>query len=548
MVVVKGGAGQLDAVIVGAGLSGIYMLYRLVERGMTVKVLEAASSVGGTWHWNRYPGARCDIPSVDYSYSFSDQLQQEWTWSEHYASQGEILSYLDHVVDRFGLRPHIELETSVVALTYLEDANLWEVATADGERLRARYAIMATGCLSVPTVPEIPGRERYRGERLHTGRWPAGARGEDFAGQRVAVIGTGSSGVGLIPALAGTVDQLTVLQRTPNFVIPARNGPLDSETLREVKRTYAQRRREARRSKRGYPLPEETAEFQSRSALEVSAAERDHAYEIAWRVGGPPFVSTFSDIMTDLEANETAASFVRRKIHETVQDPQVAELLTPTDHPIGTKRICVGEGYYETFNKENVQLVDARASPLEELTPTGIRTSTGHHEFDCIVFATGFDAMTGALTRIDIRGRDGRLLRDEWREGPQAHLGLCAAGFPNLLMITGPGSPSVLCQMVAAAEQHVERIAECIDHLEAHGLDWIEATEVAQRSWADYVDEVAEQTLYPRADSWYLGANVPGKPRRFMPFAGGLVTYDARFEEVVEEGYRGFVVGGARYR
>jgi len=529
---------DVHAVIVGAGFAGLYMLHRLRRLGLSARVFEAGDGVGGTWYWNRYPGARCDVESMDYSYSFSDELQQEWKWTERYASQPEILRYIDHVADRFDLRRDIQLSTRVTAATFDEAERQWTVATDRGHRVTTRFCIMATGCLSTAQVPKLPGRETFRGKTYHTGRWPHG--GVDFSGQRVGVIGTGSSAIQSIPIIAAQAAHLFVFQRTPNFSVPARNAPLDPEFERQVKATYADFRRQARESRVGFVMERSEA-----SALAVTPDERRREYDKRWGRGGLGFTATYVDLLTSQEANDTAAEFCREKIRAAVHDPKVAELLAPKDYPVGTKRMCVDTGYYETFNRDNVTLIDIRRSPIEAITPDGLRTRDAPYTLDSIVFATGFDAMTGALLSIDIRGRGGRTLSDAWAEGPRTYLGLAVAGFPNLFAITGPGSPSVLSNMIVSIEQHVDWIADCLDAMRSQGHETIEATAAAQDAWAAHVNEIGHATLYPRANSWYMGANIPGKPRVFMPYIGGVGAYRQICDRLADKGYEGFTLGRA---
>ena len=531
---------HLDAIIVGGGLAGLYTLHRLRGMGLHARVYEAGSGVGGTWFWNRYPGCRCDVESMEYSYSFSNELQQEWKWPERYGTQPEILRYVNHVAERFDLLRDVQLDTRVRSAVFDAKANRWTVTTEKGEVVSAPFCVMATGNLSTPRMPEFKGLKDFKGRIYHTGLWPK--EGVDFTGQRVAVIGTGSSGVQSIPHIARQAKQLHVFQRTANFSLPARNAPLDPEKERLHKAEYPARRRAAWDTPfgiGGYPPP-------SGSALAVTPEERQRIYEAKWQEGGSiSFLYSFTDLLISKEANETAAEFVRQKIRGIVRDPEVAELLAPKDHPIGTKRLCLDTQYYETFNRENVTLVNARSTPIQEITEAGLRTSAAAYRFDAIVFATGFDAMTGALMEIDVRGSNGSSLRQAWSEGPRTYLGLMAAGFPNLFLITGPQSPGVKTQMILSIEQHADWIAECLAHLRSRDLDRIEADPLAQDAWVEHVNEVANATLYPLANSWYTGANIPGKPRIFMPYVGGVPAYTRHVAESVRKGYAGFVLANA---
>jgi len=532
---------EIDVVVVGAGFSGLYLLHRLRGLGVTAKAFEAGSGVGGTWYWNRYPGARCDVESMQYSYSFSDELQQEWSWSERFSAQPEILRYANHVADRFDLRRFIQFDTRVMSAHFDEHDRRWTVKTDRGDVVRARFCIMATGCLSTARLPDFKGRDTFRGNVYHTGEWPH--EEVDFTGQRVAVIGTGSSGIQAIPVIAEQAAHLTVFQRTPNYSIPSRNGPMPPEYERWWKENYAEHRAKARMSPNG--------NFHARNearALEVDEAERHRVYEERWQAGGSTFVGAFRDLFTSREANDTAAEFVREKIRQIVKDPEVAELLAPKDYPIGTKRICVDSHYFETFNRENVTLVDAKRNPIEEITPTGLIAGGRAYEFDSIVFATGFDAMTGTLLKIDIRGRNGATLREKWAAGPRTYLGLMVAGFPNMFTITGPGSPSVLSNMMVSIEQHVDWISDCLAHMRSSGVEVMEATLEAEDAWVDHVNQVAHKTLYPSAASWYMGANIPGKPRIFMPYIGGVGAYRKKCDTVAANGYEGFEMTPDRAR
>ena len=527
---------EVDAVVVGAGISGLYALKRLRDLGLAVQVFEAASDVGGTWWWNRYPGARCDIESMDYSYSFSPELEQEWTWTERYATQPEILRYLNHVADRFDLRRDVQFDTRVTSATWDADAGCWIVVTDQGDTVASQFCVMAVGCLSAAKDPEIEGIDRFEGPTYHTGRWPH--EGVDFTGQRVGVIGTGSSAIQSIPLIARQAEHLTVFQRTPNFAMPAHNAPLDEGFVRERKANYPAHRAELRQSHTGV-----VAVVPEQSALAVSDDERDATYEAAWQRGTLfAMLASYNDLLLDRAANDTAAEFVRRQIRDIVDDPEVAELLSPRSYPFGAKRACLDTDYYATYNRPNVTLVDVRANPILEITPEGLRTSTERYELDTLVFATGFDAMTGPLLGPCITGRDDLTLREAWAAGPRAYLGIAVAGFPNLFTITGPGSPSVLSNMILSIEQHVDWVADCIAHVRGPGLRTIEATTDAQSFWVDHVNEVASFTLYPTADSWYMGANVPGKPRVFMPYIGGVAYYREVCDDVAADGYRGFAL------
>ena len=526
---------ELDAVIVGAGFAGLYMLHRARGIGLTARVYEAGAGVGGTWYWNRYPGARCDVESMDYSYSFSEELQQEWRWSERYSSQPEILRYANHVADRFDLRRDIQLETRVTSAVFDERTHRWTVETDRGDRVSARFCIMATGCLSTAQTPAFPGLETFRGRWYHTGHWPD--EGVDFTGQRVGVIGTGSSAIQSIPIIAEQATHLYVFQRTANYSVPAHNAPLDPDYERDVKASYADFRRQARESRVGFVV-----ERNDSSALAVAPEEREREFQKRWDRGGLGFSAAYVDLLTNEQANETAAEFFRARIRGIVRDPAVADRLVPKDYPIGTKRMCVDTGYYATFNRDNVTLIDIRSTPIEAITPEGLRTREAAYALDAIVFAIGFDAMTGTLLRIDIRGRGGRALTDAWSAGPRTYLGLTVAGFPNLFAITGPGSPSVLSNMIVSIEQHVDWIADCAAYMRERGLTAIEPTVEAQDAWVQHVNEVGHMTLYPRANSWYMGANVPGKPRIFMPYIGGVGVYRERCDEIARKGYEGFAL------
>jgi cyclohexanone monooxygenase len=523
-----------DAIVVGAGFDGLFMLHRLRGLGMRAVVFEAGGGVGGTWYWNRYPGARCDVESVQYSYQFSTELQQEWDWSEKYATQAEILRYAEHVADRFDLRRDIRFHTRVSAASFDETARLWRIETEDGQRASAPFCVMATGCLSTTNHPRFEGFDDFRGRVLHTGTWPH--EPVSFRGSRVGIIGTGSSAIQSIPVIAEEADHLYVFQRTPNYSVPARNAPLDVVERADIKASYPVLRETAAHMFSGIVF-----RYNPDSALAVSDDERRQEYERRWAHGGVSFMGAFADLLFDRRANETAAAFVRSKISEIVHDPVVAEALSPTDI-IGCKRLCVDTDYYATFNRPNVTLVDIRGTAIERITPDGVVAKGSEYAVDTLVLATGFDAMTGALNRIDIRGRTGRRLKDKWRDGPRAYLGLSCAGFPNLFTITGPGSPSVLTNMLPSIEQHVEWITACIAHLRDRGLGCIEATVDAEDAWVQHVADVAGGNLRSQCSSWYVGANVPGKPRVFSPYIGGFPQYVRQCEDVVAAGYRGFAL------
>jgi len=529
---------QLDVVIVGAGLAGLYAIHRLRKLGLKVRAYEAGSGVGGTWFWNRYPGARCDVESLEYSYSFDDALQQEWKWPERYGTQPEILKYINHVADRFDLRRDVQLNTRIKSAVFDTKANEWTVKTDTGEEIRARYCVMAAGNLSTPRVPDFKGLQDFKGKWYHSGLWPH--EGVDFTGLRVGVIGTGSSGVQMIPLIAEQAKHLTVFQRTANFSLPARNTPMPEDKERTHKAEYPARREAAKETPfaiAGYPKP-------TRSALEVAEAERDAAYEAKWQEGGSiSYLYAYTDLLVNKASNDTASEFVRNKIRGIVKDRKTAELLAPKDHPIGTKRLCLDTNYYETYNRPNVSLVDVRSDPIDTVTETGLKLKSGSaFELDAIVFATGFDAMTGALNEIDVRTTDGAALREHWAGGPLTYLGLMVAGFPNMFIVTGPGSPGVKTQMIASIEQHVDWIADAIGHLGQHQLDRIEPSPQAESAWVDHVNKVADSTLYPLANSWYMGANIPGKPRVFMPYVGGFDRYKKQCDAVAAKGYEGFTL------
>jgi len=528
-----------DVVVVGAGFAGMYMLHRLRGLGLSVRVYEQGGDVGGTWYWNRYPGARCDVESMQYSYSFSEELQQEWNWSERYAPQPEILKYANHVADRFDLRSDIQLNTRVDRAAFDESANAWQVATSGSKTVTAKYVVLATGCLSNARTPAIKGLSSFQGKVYHTGHWPH--EPIDFTGQRVGVIGTGSSAIQSVPMIAAQASRLTVFQRTPNFSIPARNAALTEEERAAFRTKYPEIRRFAREESRNGIY----TEIPDRGALDDDDNERRAKYEARWSRGGLTFMGVYNNLALDKAANDTAADFVREKIAEIVRDPQTAKLMQPNNHPIGSKRICIDTDYFATFNRPNVSLVDIRSNPIEEILPSAVRSGGRDYEIDALVLATGFDAMTGSVAKIEISGRQGRTLNQKWAEGPKTYLGLMSAGFPNLFIITGPGSPSVLSNMIVSIEQHVEWIADCMGYMRDRGLDTMEANQQAENDWVAHVNEVANATLYPQANSWYMGANIPGKPQIFMPYIGGVGVYRQICNDVAAKGYEGFTMTAA---
>jgi cyclohexanone monooxygenase len=537
------GAANVDAVVVGAGFAGLYMLHKLRGLGLSVKVYEQGGDVGGTWYWNRYPGARCDVESMQYSFSFDDQLQQDWDWSERYAPQPEILRYANHVADRFELRKDIQLNTRVDSTMFDEHRNEWTVTTSDGNKVTAHYVVLATGCLSNARTPEFKGMADFKGKIYHTGHWPH--EPVDFSGQRVGVIGTGSSAIQSVPVIAEQASQLFVFQRTANFSVPARNALLTDAERKSFRDNYPEIRRRAREDMKNGIVQE----VPDRGALDDPEHARRAKYESRWSSGGLTFMGVYNNLALDQQANDTAANFIREKIAEIVKDPETARLLQPNNHPVGSKRICVDTDYYATFNRPHVKLVDIRSHPIEQILPHAVRSGGKDHEVDALVLATGFDAMTGSVAKIAIRGRGGQTLNDKWAEGPRTYLGLMSAGFPNLFIITGPGSPSVLSNMIVSIEQHVDWIAECVAYMRDRGVDSMEATHQAEDKWVTHVNEVADGTLYPQANSWYMGANIPGKPQIFMPYIGGVGAYRQICNDVAAKDYEGFAMNvGVRPR
>jgi cyclohexanone monooxygenase len=526
-----------DAVVVGAGFAGMYMLHRLRGLGFSARVFEAGSGVGGTWYWNRYPGARCDVESMQYSFSFSEQLDQQWNWSEKYAPQPEILAYANHVADRFDLRRHIVFDTRVTAAVFDEVAKCWRIETDRGDRILAKFCIMAVGCLSAPNRPNFKGMDDFRGPIYHTGEWPH--EGVDFTGLRVGVIGTGSSAIQSIPIIAQQAAHLTVFQRTATWSVPAHNENLTPEYLRTAKAGYPLLRAKARGRPTGFYFP-----FNMKPALEAAPDERERLYEEAWARGGLPFLGAFGDLLFEKTANDTVADFARRKIRGLVKDPATAELLCP-DNVLGCKRLCVDTGYFETYNLPHVKLVDVSKTPIERFTAGGIEVNGIEYGLDAVVSATGFAAMTGSFDKITITGRNGQTLAAKWRAGPRAYLGIASVGFPNLFMITGPGSPSVLASMIQAIEQHVDWLADCISHMRDVGATTIEPIQADEDAWVAHVNDVSTVSLRSTCSSWYVGANIAGRPRVFMPYIGGFPVYVQKCNEVMSGGFEGFVIEGA---
>ncbi|MBT5913129.1 MAG: NAD(P)/FAD-dependent oxidoreductase [Rhodospirillaceae bacterium] len=528
-------APDFDVVIVGGGLAGLYSIYRFRKMGLNIRAYEAGDGVGGTWFWNRYPGCRCDVESMEYSYSFDDDLQQEWVWPERYGTQPVILEYINHVAKRFDLMRDVQLNTRITQAVFCEKKHLWTITTNNGEQITAPICIMAAGNLSTPRKPDFPGLDNFKGDWYHTGLWPK--EGVDFTDKRVGVIGTGSSGVQMMPHIAAQAKHLTVFQRTANFSLPARNAPLDPEKERKHKEEYRERRLAAYNTPfgiAGYPPPD-------KSALEATEEERRAIYEDKWQEGGSiSYLFAYKDLLLNKDANDTASDFVRNKIRATVNDPNTAELLCPDNHPIGTKRLILDSHYYEIFNQSNVKLVDVKSAPIQEITPNGIKTTESEYQLDAIAFATGFDAMTGAIKEIDVRVDGGTTIEEQWDSGPRTYLGLMVAGLPNMFMITGPQSPGVKSQMILSIEWHINWVANCLSYMRDNNHTRVVAEVEAQQQWVDHVREVADSTLYPLANSWYMGANIPGKARVFMPYVAGVEAYTKECNRVTQNGYQGF--------
>ncbi len=521
-----------DAVVIGAGFGGMYMLHCLRKLGLSVRVYEAGSGVGGTWYWNRYPGARCDVESMQYSYSFSEELDQEWSWSEKYSPQPEILAYANHVADKFKLRDDISFNTKVIATTFDEAEETWVVETDKGDTIKAQFCIMAVGCLSAANTPYFEGLDRFNGQIFHTGKWPHD--GVQFDGLDVAVIGTGSSAIQSIPIIAQEAKSLTVFQRTPNYSVPAWNEKMDPEYEKSIKNDYPALRSKARGRPAGFYFP-----FNTSSALDATPGERQKQFDKLWSVGGLPFLGAYGDLLFEKEANDTIAEYARQKIRSIVKDPKTANLLSP-NNIFGCKRLCVDTGYYNTYNQPHVKLVDISKNPIQRFTENGVVTNNIEYAVDAIVCATGFAAITGSFDKIRITGRDGVTLTEKWKAGPRTYLGLSTAGFPNLFMITGPGSPSVLASMIQAIEQHVDWITDCIGHMRDVGAKTIEPETNYENDWVDHVNEVSKVSLRSTCSSWYVGANIPGRPRVFMPYIGGFPIYVNKCNEVMTNNFEGF--------
>ena len=524
---------KYDVVVVGAGFAGMYLLHRFRKIGLSARVFETASSVGGTWYWNRYPGARCDTWSIEYSYKFSEELQQEWEWSELYATQPEIIRYAKHVADRFDLWKDIQFNTTVNSVVYDDLSAKWTVTTDAGDVCEARFCVMATGCISLPNKPKFQGLENFAGTWYHTARWPD--EGVDFTGKRVAVIGTGSSGIQSIPIIAEQAQQLYVFQRTPNYSIPARNRLLDPSEVKEIKANYGEIRKRAQTT----PGNQARLNLRKENAIDVPDSERLKEYQHRWNEGGSSFIGAFQDLLFNADSNETAADFVRDRIREIVHDPETAEKLCP-DNVIGCKRLCVDSNYFEAFNRETVTLIDVSNEPIECIAEKGPKVGDHVYDVDAIVFATGFDNITGALLNVDILGAKGKILKEKWQDGPRSYLGLMTADFPNLFTVTGPGSPSVLTNMIPTIEQHVEWITDCIDYVIKNEYAAIQPTVEAEDDWVNHVNEVADMSLRTTCNSWYIGANIKGKPRVYMPYTGGFPAYLEKCKAVIANGYQGF--------
>ena len=533
------GTRRVDVLVVGGGFGGMYAVYRFREMGLSLQAFEAGGDVGGVWYWNRYPGARVDLPSIDYSYSFSPEIEQEWTWSEQFAAQPELLRYIDFVARKLSLRPHFQFNTRVNRASWDEARALWVLRTDRGETWEAPYCVMATGPLSVPKEPDIPGVKRFKGRLLHAAKWPH--EPVSYEGQRVGVIGTGSTGIQIVQEIGPKAGHLFVFQRTPSFTMPMRNVDLDAEYVAEVKRHYAGIREAARNSAVGGTRPQSTRAFFS-----VTRAQRQALLEDAWKQGGLAMLGTFSDLMLNEEANEQVAEFVRNRIPEVVKDPATAEKLKPKGYPIFARRPCLDSSYYETYNLPNVHLMDCLTDPIVEITEKGVRTESGEVELDMLILATGYDGLTGALTAFDVVGRDGRKVNDKWKDGARSYLGLMMEGFPNLFMTTGPNGPAALANIIRISEHDVDWIAGAITHMHKNGLTTIEPTPKAEEDWMGVVRNLAKRSLINKAKTWWVGANVKDKPQGLTLFTGGFHAYRQYTTAAAQDGYASFSFGPAK--
>ena len=527
------GPRRLDVVVVGAGFGGLYAAYKFREMGLQVQGFETGGDVGGVWYWNRYPGARVDLPSIDYSFSFSREIEQEWTWSEQFAAQPELLAYFNFVADRLDLRKHFQFNTRVTRAVWDEDKAVWSVTTNRGETFEATYCVMATGPLSIPKDPEIPGIERYKGELLRAAKWPHTP--VSYAGKRVGVIGTGSSGIQIVQEIGPQVGELFVYQRTPSFTMPMRNQKLEPDYVAEVKRHYPVMREIARNSAVGGLRPQSTRAFFS-----VTPSQRQVLLEDSWKNGGLAMLGTFADLLINPEANEHVAEFVRGKIGEVVKNPVTAEKLKPKGYPIFARRPCLDTSYYETYNQPNVHLVDCLEDPILEITEKGVRTQSGEIELDMLILATGYDGLTGALLAFDVVGRDGHTVNQHWKEGARSYLGLMMPGFPNLLMTTGPNGPAALANIVRISENDVDWYADLIRHMQKNGLAAVEPTAEAEDRWMEHVYLLAQRSLLTKAKTWYVGANVSGKQGGLYMYTGGFLKYREHCALAAQDGYRNF--------
>jgi cation diffusion facilitator CzcD-associated flavoprotein CzcO len=524
---------HLDVVVVGAGFAGLRALYSLRNRGLKVRVIEASDEVGGVWNYNRYPGARCDVESYDYSYGFSDELEQEWRWTERYAKQAEILSYVHHVVEKFDLRRDIQFNTRLVDARYDEDSAGWTITTDSNQEIRARFLVMAVGQLSKTKKPDFTGESGFTGEIYHSGEWPR--ESVSFEGKRVGIIGTGSSGVQMTPVIAEQAEHLCVFQRTANYSIPACHAHISDDEDAVIKADYKSRREQARNSPSGLGfLPNK------KSALDDPPEVREVVFEAAWNRLGFGFALAYFDILLNEEANDTAVEFAHRKIAEKVTDPITREKLTPRGFPFGTMRPAVDHGFYEAFNRDNVELVDVSDKPIVEITANGLRTATDHYSLDIIIYATGFDVFTGSLLAPNITGRNGVSLQDKWSQGPANYLGMSTQGLPNFFIMVGPGSPSLLSNVLVSIEDHADFIRDLITHMDENGYDEVEASSKSESDWVEHVNERSKETLYPKAKSFYMGDEIPGKPHVFMPYSGGVRGYRRILKDVADADYQGF--------